>query len=251
MKKAGKYLLISVIWLAVWEIAAIAVGNGVLLPTPVDTFSALIKICGNAETWVSVGASVLRVTAGLVTGMLTGCILGCICAFSGLLSDFFTPLFSVIKATPVASFIILAFVWIPVNYVPVFTSFLIVAPIFQTGIFTALKNTDENMLEMARVYKMPFYRKITEIYAPCAAAAFTSALTSSVGMGWKASVAAEVICRNRQSIGGSLYTSKISLDTPDVFAWTFLVIVLSLIFEKTAVYLIRKIGKKGADGDGR
>lgn len=251
MKKAAGYLLIAGIWLAVWEIASLSVGQSILLPSVADTVSALIKLCGKSETWISVASSVLRVTAGLVAGMLTGCILGSVCAFSKYLNDFFTPLITVIKATPVASFIILAFVWIPTGYVPVFTSFLIVTPIFYTNVFTALKNTDKNMLELAQVYRMPFLRKIWEIYVPSAVNAFTGALVSSVGMGWKASVAAEVICRNRQSIGGSLYSSKISLDTSDVFAWTLIVIVLSLIFEKTAVYLIGRISAKGADGNGQ
>ena len=249
MKKAVRYVTVAVIWLAVWEIAAICVGEGILLPRVEDTASALVRTGAKSETWLSVGASVLRVTGGIITGMLTGCVLGAVCAFSRFLDDLFTPLVTVIKATPVASFIILAFVWIPVNLVPVFTAFLIVTPIFHTNVFTALKNTDRNMLELAQVYKMSFIRRLTEIYIPSAAAAFTSALTSSVGMGWKASVAAEVICRNRQSIGGGLYSAKISLDTADVFAWTVLVVVLSLVFEKSAIALIKRAGAR-RNGDG-
>lgn len=45
-------------------------------------------------------------------------------------------------------------------------------------------------------------------------------------------MAAEVIGTPIHSIGGALYLAKIYLDTADLFAWTAVIIVLSVLFEK-------------------
>ncbi|MDD4369222.1 MAG: nitrate ABC transporter permease, partial [Oscillospiraceae bacterium] len=49
---------------------------------------------------------------------------------------------------------------------------------------------------------------------------------------WKAGVAGEVIGIPQGSIGERLYTAKINLSTPDLFAWTLVVIGLSLLGER-------------------
>ena len=60
---------------------------------------------------------------------------------------------------------------------------------------------------------------------------FLSACRLSLGMCWKAGVAAEVIGVSSGSIGEKLYNAKIYLNTPDLFAWTIVIIVISFVFE--------------------
>ena len=57
-------------------------------------------------------------------------------------------------------------------------------------------------------------------------------MIASIGMAWKAGIAAEVICSPHNTIGYFLYRTKIYFDTPALFAWTLCVIVLSFIIEK-------------------
>ena len=60
---------------------------------------------------------------------------------------------------------------------------------------------------------------------------FLSACRLSLGMCWKAGVAAEVIGVSSGSIGEKLYNAKIYLNIPDLFAWTIVIIVISFVFE--------------------
>ena len=60
---------------------------------------------------------------------------------------------------------------------------------------------------------------------------FLSACRLSLGMCWKAGVAAEVIGVPSGSIGEKLYNAKIYLNIPDLFAWTIVIIVISFVFE--------------------
>ena len=53
-------------------------------------------------------------------------------------------------------------------------------------------------------------------------------------------MAAEVIGTPSYSIGGQLYLSKVHLDTAGILAWTAIIILLSLCFEKLMLRLAEK-----------
>ena len=57
-------------------------------------------------------------------------------------------------------------------------------------------------------------------------------------------IAAEVLGRPARAIGSQIYDSKIYLETPDLFAWTLVVILLSVLLERLAVRFVRWAGKR-------
>ena len=67
-----------------------------------------------------------------------------------------------------------------------------------------------------------------------------SSLPGTIGLGlcWKSGIAAEVIGIPDGSIGESLYNAKIFLNTPDLFAWTLVIVIVSLAFEKFFLKLL-------------
>ena len=87
-------------------------------------------------------------------------------------------------------------------------------------------------------------RKIRYIYVSQVLPYFLSACRLSLGMCWKAGVAAEIIGMPRGSVGQMLYMSKIYLDTDDLLAWTVIIVVLSVIFEKLVVLALKAVLKK-------
>ena len=70
---------------------------------------------------------------------------------------------------------------------------------------------------------------------------FLSACRLSLGMCWKAGVVAEVIGVPSGSIGEKLYNAKIYLNTPDLFAWTIVIIVISFVFEKCFLGIVSRV----------
>ena len=67
---------------------------------------------------------------------------------------------------------------------------------------------------------------------------------SGLGFAWKSAVAAEVICRPDFSIGDRLQVAKLTLETPEVFAWTAVVVVLSLLLEKLLNFGLNKLKER-------
>ncbi|MBR5767757.1 MAG: ABC transporter permease subunit, partial [Clostridia bacterium] len=170
---------------------------------------------------------------------LLGTCTGILCAGVKTADLLISPLMSVIRATPVASFIILALVWIPSEGISVLISALIVAPIIYRSVVSSVRATDPRMLELAGAYGLSPLRRLSAVVIPSVAPHFIAACSTSVGLGWKAGIAAEVLCTPKNTIGRMLYNSKVYLETTDLFAWTVIVILLSVITE-LAVRLIRR-----------
>ena len=122
----------------------------------------------------------------------------------------------------------------------VLISFLIVLPVLYTNLLSGIRAADPQLLEMARVFRVPALRGIRYVYLPQVLPYFRSACGSALGLCWKSGIAAEVIGMPDGSIGEQLQQAKIYLNTPDLFAWTLVIVLVSLIFEKVFLALLKR-----------
>ena len=240
MRAVFRKLVVAALWIAIWELLYCLVSHEILLPSPLSTARALVHLASTADFYRSVAFSLGRIAAGIILGIAAGTILAVLCSFSKWFSAFTAPLMAVIKATPVASFIILAMVWININGIPVFTSMLMVLTVVWSNLLSGIKKTDKNLIIMTRAFKMKKTTVIRRLYMPSVRPYFLAAMSSCMGMAWKAGIAAEVIAALRYSMGGGLYRSKIYLDTPSLFAWTAAVVILSIVIEKTVMAVMAR-----------
>ena len=239
-RRAAQHALVALFWVGVWALGAAAVGKPLLLPGPLDTLRALIRLAQGAAFWQSTGMTLLRVAAGFLSAVFLGAALGALCYAMPLAETLLSPLRGVIRATPVSSFIILVLLWIQRGRVPAFISFLMVLPIVWTGVQQGLHATDPLLLEMARAYRFSRWKKLRYLYAPSVRPYFAAACMTGLGFAWTSGIAAEVIALPALSVGKNLYDAKIYLERADLFAWTLAVILLSLGLE---ALLKRAIGR--------
>ena len=237
--KPVKTLLAVLFWLALWQLLSAAVGSALLLPAPLAVVQRLFELMGTAEFWYTVLLSLLRISAGIVSALVLGVITAVLTSRFALLDALLSPVISVIKTTPVASFVILVLIWLRRDYVPVLISALMVFPVVWSNVSAGIKSTDRSFLELARVYDF----SVRSIYFPSVLPYFRSACSSALGFGWKAGIAAEVLTVPGVSIGRMIYESKLYLQTTDLFAWTLCVILLSFLLEKLVLRLISGGGK--------
>lgn len=244
LQKAAEIALTAVIvaafWLGLWLLLSLKIGSQLLLPSPVSVFKRLFELTGTAALWRATGSTILRILIGYVTGIAAGTLLAALSAWSRHVSAFIAPIGRIVKATPVASFIILALVWIPANNIPSFIVFLLVTPIVWDALRTALLSTDPDLLEMAKAYRFGAARTVLHVYMPSALGAYLSSILTALGLAWKSGIAAEVLCLPKLSIGRQLYESKIYLEMPDLFAWTTLVVIISVIMEALIRLSVRR-----------
>ena len=246
MKKALTYAVSAVFWLLVWQGVHLWIGKDILIPSPLSVLQKLFEFFGEWEFWLSVGTSLFRVISGLLLGTVLGIAIAVRTAKSSYIKTLFSPVLHIINATPVASFIILAILWLRVENVPIFTSMLIVLPAVWANIEKGMLSVDPMLMQMGKAFCLSKKELFFRITVPSVKPFFIAAMNSAVGMAWKAGIAAEVICPYRDSIGSALHDSKIYFETVDTFAWTVTVILLSVVFEKLILALSAKGGRKNA-----
>ena len=246
MKKAFFTVISVVFWIILWQIIHLFIAQNILVPSPFSVFKRLLELCAESSFWGSVLISLSRVVSGLVLGTVLGILLAVLTAKSAVLKSLFAPVLHIIKATPVASFIILAILWLSVENVPSFTAMLIVLPAIWANTEKGILSVDKKLLEMGKAFRLSKKQIFFRITVPSVKPFFNAALNSAVGMEWKAGIAAEVICPHGKSIGAALHDSKINFETTDTFAWTVAVIILSVLLEKAILRLTSERRKSNA-----
>lgn len=244
-KTAVRGIAVAVFWIGVWWLVAALVRQELLIPTPLVVVKTLLSLLPTALFWQSVGMSLVRIIVGFLAALLFGTALAILTTRVSLIRALFAPLLHIIRAAPVASFIILTLVWIDYDIIPAFIAFLMVLPIVWVNVEEGLRRTDKGLLEMARLYAVPKHRVMTRLYLPSIKPYFVTASVNGLGFAWKSGVAAEVICRPDLAIGNRLQLAKMTLETPEVFAWTAVVIVLSILLEKLLLHVTRKEAAHG------
>lgn len=225
----------------VWQLAATLVGTSVILSSPIEVGKRLFELVFEADFW----ATVLQSFSGIVGGFLGGFILGTFLAFLagrfGFVKTMLFPYMLTIKSVPVVSFIILAFWVLSSDALAYAIAFLMVLPVVYTNVLEGVESIDGSLLEMAKVFKIPYLKRFFFIILPSVKPFVLSAASVSAGLAWKSGVAAEVICNPLGSIGERLYYAKVHLETADLFAWTLVIVFLSILFEKLFSLLIKSL----------
>lgn len=239
-------MLIVLLWLCVWQAASMAVGQELLLPSPIQTVRRLAEMTCTLEFYGIILRTLARVMIGTFIAVILGIIIAVFSAAVPLIHNIIAPVMTVIKSVPVASFIILLILWTGNDTVPSVISMLMVLPIVWSNVETGIKQTDSSLIEMSRLYKMSMRKKISNIYIPSVMPYFISSLNSSLGLSWKAGIAAEIIAPPLIAIGRQMYLSKMYLETTDLFAWTLTVVIISLCVEQLTVLLIKRTMGSGA-----
>ncbi len=238
IRQPFKALLPLAVWIFVWQLAAMAVNKVLLIPGPVTVISSLGRLASTAVFWKTAGMTLLRIILGTVTGTVAGCALAVLTKCSVLADTVVSPVIRLIRATPVASFIILILLWVSKSRVPAVVSCLVVIPVIWENVAAGIENRDPLLLEMAEAYSFGRLKTWRYIYIPSVRPYLMSGISNALGLAWKSGVAAEVLCAPKLAVGTQIYNSKLYLETPELFAWTIVVIILSMIFEKLVKRLL-------------
>ena len=220
-------LLAAAFWLGVWQALSMAVGQPILLASPAATLARLWALLGTGDFWRSLLFTLGHILAGFALAALAGMALAALAGRFALVSDLFSPLLAAMRSVPVASFVIAALIWVPSRRLSVLIAFVIVLPVVYAGTLDGIRQIDPRLTEMARVFHMSRWNRLRVVDLPAALPSAASALSVSIGLAWKSGFAAEVIGIPGGSIGEKLYKAKVYLATPDLFAWTLAVVLVS------------------------
>lgn len=243
-RNRGK-LLSALLALIVWQLAAALLDNELLLVGPAAVVGRLLELMATREFWQAVGFTFSRISLGFLLAFCLALLLAALGARFPVVRVLIQPYMAAVKAVPVASFIVIALLWLSGRRLSVFISFLMVLPVLYANFLQGLREADGKLLEMARVFRMSLWNRIRGIYLPALEPYCLSGCRSALGLCWKAGVAAEVIGVCGGSVGGMLYDAKVYLEIRDLFAWTLAIVLLSLGFEWVFTRCLGWLLKKG------
>lgn len=229
-------------WLALWQLASMAIHNHILFASPADVLRSFAILIPTVDFWISTAWTFGKIILGFFTAFLAGILLGSLAFRFSFLKELLAPLVLLAKSIPVASFVILALIWVGSENLSVFIAFLVVLPMIYVNTIAGLESTDPRLLEMAEVFSVALPKRIRCIYIPALLPYLKSSCRVALGMSWKSGIAAEVIGVPAHTIGENLYMAKIYLATSDVFAWTIVIILISAGFEKLFLALLNRAG---------
>ena len=223
-----KSALIILFWLVLWEAADRIINNRIILSGPTHILKALFE-------------QIARIAVGFILSFLAGFLLALACYRFSLIRELLEPVMVMLKTVPMISFVIMLLIWVGNQALTIYLSFLIVLPIIYTNTLQGLKNADPQLLEVAKVYHLAPWKKFMFIYRPAFMPFVLSGSKLALGMSWKSGIMAEVIGTPKPSIGREMYAAKTYLQTEDLFAWTVVVVILSVLFEKLFMYILKKL----------
>ncbi len=236
----------AVFWIFVWHLAAAWYDMDFLLPSPWTTLKVLLENITQLSFWSSVTFSVVRIILGFLLSGAFGILLALLSIRFKVIKILLDPFCSVLRAVPVASFIILVLVMFSSENVAAIISFLMGFPLVYSSISKGIDVSPSDLLEMSDVFGMSFFKKIRYIYIPHLLPYIVSALSVSVGLCFKSGIAAEVIGYPTGSVGAQMYLAKIGFNMPLLLSYTAVMVIISVLCEKL-ISLILKKNKRSAE----
>lgn len=243
-KKVLTSLAVLIFWLMIWQAASMAVSNDLLLPSPIYTAKRMIELATASEFYLFTALSLLRIFAGIIAAITLSLPISAICSKFKVADRVFAPAVILMKSTPVVSFILIAIFLVDRSLIPTIITFMMVFPVLYENLREGIRCTSGELIEMSSVFGISWVLRIKRIYLPAIKPFFYSAIYTSVGLAVKAGVAAEVIAYIPLSIGKELSDAKSYMEPADIFAWTAVIIVLSLVIEKLLRFVVSKCERR-------
>ena len=228
-------IVIVLIWLLIWQFASMMTGLELLLASPVAVLKTIMNMLVSQQFYVTLMHSMINIGTGLMAGIVFGVILGICAAKYKLIAEFIEIPLQLMKALPVAAFIILLLMWFGSKNVSRIISAMV------TGVTDGIKNTDIKLIQMARVYNMSTFNRFRYIYMTGVYPYLSSQLKIALGMCFKAGISAEIIGLVSNTIGTSMYYAKMYLLSSELFAWSIVIILVSLLVEKIILKIFNVI----------
>ena len=241
LSRTTKRIIAVILVLFLWQAAAMLIKQRILLVSPADVLLRLTTIWQSDGFLGSICFTCLHIAAGFFLGLILGLSLSFGASRYEWIEILIWPFVVTFKTVPVASIVVICLIWLSAGNLSVFISFLVVFPIIYQNLLSALKVKDTGLEEMAFIYKIHGVARLKAITVPQIRAQLISSCSVAAGMAWKAGVAAEIIGTPNGSVGKMIYISKMYLDTDDLLAWTVILVLLSIIFEKVFMWCLKKL----------
>jgi NitT/TauT family transport system permease protein len=231
--------------LLVWEGAALAMGREIILPSPARVLTAAIQLYPTSRFLTDLWTTFLRGLAAFGLSALLGIAAGLLSGLRPLFGAALSPILTVIRATPVLALVLIALLWFPAGFVPIFTAFLMAFPVMATSAAQGALAADPLLLEMSRLFRVPRREVFFQLRLPSAAPHLLTGAKNALGLSWKVVVAGEILSQPERALGTGMQSSRLLLESASVFAWALAAVALCGFTEWFFSFAVRRATRHG------
>lgn len=230
---------LTVYIMLVWQLVAVIVNKEVIVPYPKDVLKRMLDMLFDLSFYQTLFITLSHVVIVVVICAIVAFLLSYIGYKKPMIDTYVSPLLTMIQAVPNISFIILVLVWTSSLQAVYIVLFLVIFPLLYHNFIEGFKSIDHDLRDVILLYHPPFIDRLLHVYLPLIQPSFLSGMKSSLSLGVKVAVMAEILAGLPYGVGRAINYSRIQFDMIGVFAWTIWLIIMILCIEFLLKKLIR------------
>lgn len=227
-----------------WVVAHALVGNELLLPNFLDCLKEAFHLFGEKGFWQSFFSSLSRVCISFVCSFTLALFFAVIAYMVPSFCRFFSVMVSVLRSLPTLAAMLIILVWTGAGNAPIVVAFLSLFPMLFTGILSALKEVNEDLLVMSRLYRVPMKKRIFQLYLPSAAPYVLRESGAAFSFSVKLVLSAEILANTARSLGGMMQQAKLYYEMPTLFALVMVTFLTGLLLESLGEWCAKAVERR-------
>lgn len=239
--KSKVYTTLSCIFfIGLWQISAMYINNEIYIPKIQSVFRSLVDIISGENFINNIYNSFLRTVLSYTIALVLGVILGVLSMMYPLFEILLKPLNSLIRTIPTLVLVVLSLIWFNKDLTPFVVGFAVIFPVLYEGIKNCIKDIDYRIIEMTEIYEVSFKDVVKSIYIPNIKFYLLNIFISTFSLTFKVVIAGEVHGQPKYGIGTMVQVEKVNFNTPGIFAWIVIIMIISVILEVISKYFNKK-----------
>jgi len=214
-----------------WYLLSIKINNNLILPSFTEVFVYMLGQLNDLDFWSALFATIIRLTKSIVICLTISLSLGILIARFNFIKYLLQPLDVLLKTIPNITYIIVAIIWLGKESSSTLVVSLVVFPIMYQNIIYGFQIKNKEEQEVLKIYPEKFSVVLTKILFPELIPQLIIALKTSVSLGFKVCVMAEIFAFVNLGMGRLMYSARTNLDMTALFALSFWIIIIAYLFD--------------------
>lgn len=212
--------------LTLWQMGAWLAGSSRLMPPPAAVLARIVQETAAGELPFHLGMTLVRVAASFIIAMVVGIAIGLLMGRSRLADAFGGPWLVFFLNLPALVTIVLAYIWIGlVESAAILAVALNKIPNVAVTLREGARALDPALTEMARVFHVPWTRRLRHVVLPQLAPYVAAAARSGLALIWKIVLVVELLGRPN-GVGFQIATFFQFFDVAGILAYALAFVIV-------------------------
>ena len=231
LKNTLYYCIGIILFTILLQIISMLVNNDLFYPNVLEIIKAFGKLLVTGKTYLYILNTLLELIITIVFSFIFGVLLAIIASRHIAIYKILKPIMIIFRCLPIIIFFILLMVALKLKIVATVSTILVLVPLVYEATYQGLISIDRDMLDVYKMNSKLTPRVIFNVHLPLVSSHSKEAYINSIGMAIKILITTEYLSGNNNVIGDAIINSMNALNYADIFAYSFILVILVIILE--------------------